>query len=91
MENKPIIQKDGYLYRPTRKVVLTNRPIRNSEGNIRYSDALQYLVRTLPQEHPSYNAILSLASYATNNNGLSPKQKDLADKFIHWYEKLWRE
>lgn len=91
MEKKPIIEKDGYLYRPTKKLVLTNRPIRNSEGNIRYSDALQYLVRTLPQEYPSYNTILSLASYATSNNGLSPKQRDLADKFINWYEELWKE
>lgn len=91
MENKPIIKKGEYLYKLDRKVVKTYRPIRNDEGSIQYSDALQYLVRTLPQDHPSYATILSLASYATCNNGLSPKQQDLAKKFIHWYENLWRE
>ena len=91
MENKTIIKKGEYLYKLERKVVKTYRPIRNSEGSIQYSDALQYLVRTLPQDHPSYKAILSLASFATNDSGLSVKQKELADKFINWYEKLWEE
>lgn len=91
MENKPIIDKNGYKYRIVRKVTKTYKPIRNEEGNIHYSDALQYLVRTLPQDHPSYTTILSLASYATSNNGLSKKQAELADKFISWYEKLWSE
>ena len=91
MENKTIIEKDGYKYRLVRKVVLTYKPIRGETGNIKYSDALQYLVRTLPQDHPSYKTILSLASYATSNDGLSVKQRELADKFINWYEKLWRE
>lgn len=89
MENKPIIEKDGYLYQIVRKVVKSYKPIRNKEGSIKYSDALQYLVRTLPQDHPSYNTILSLASYASCNNGLTQKQRDLANKFISWYEKLW--
>lgn len=91
MENKTIIEKDGYKYRLVRKVVLTYKPIRGETGNIKYSEALQYLVRTLPQDHPSYKTILSLASYATSNDGLSVKQRELADKFINWYEKLWRE
>lgn len=91
MENKPIITKGKYIYKLERKVVKTYRPIRNNEGIIQYADALQYLVRTLPQDHPSYNTILSLASYATCNNGLSLKQEELAKKFISWYENLWRE
>lgn len=89
MENKTIFEKDGYMFQLTRKVTRTYRPIRNQCGKIRYSDALQYLVRTLPQDHPSYKTILSLASYATSNNGLSEKQRELADRFISWYEKLW--
>lgn len=91
MENKPIIQKGSYLYKLERKVVKTYRPIRNKNGIIKYSDALQYLVRTIPQDHPSFNTILSLASYATSNNGLSEKQTELAKKFIQWYEKEWEE
>lgn len=91
MENKTIIEKDGYKYRLVRKVVMTYKPIRGKTGNIKYSDALQYLVRTLPQDHPSYKTILSLASFASSNDGLSVKQRELADKFINWYEKLWRE
>lgn len=91
MENKTIIEKDGYKYRIVRKVVKTYKPIRNEQGALLYSDALQYLVRTLPQDHPSYSTILSLASYATTNNGLSVKQRELANKFIHWYENLWSE
>lgn len=91
MENKTIIEKDGYKYRLVRKVVKTYKPIRNEAGVITYKDALQYLARTIPQEHPSYSTILSLASYATSNDGLSVKQRELADKFIKWYEKLWRE
>ena len=91
MENKTIIEKDGYKYRLVRKVILTYKPIRGKDGNIKYSDALQYLARTLPQDHPSYKTILSLASYATSNDGLSVKQRELADKFINWYEKLWSE
>lgn len=89
MENKPIIEHDGHLYQVVRKVIRTYKPIRNKEGQIKYADALQYLVRTLPQEHPSYSTILSLASYATSNNGLSIKQRQLADKFLAWYEKEW--
>lgn len=91
MENKTIFEKDGYKFQIVRKVTRTYKPIRNDSGEIRYSDALQYLVRTLPQDHPSYTAILSLASYATTNNGLSVKQRELADKFINWYERLWSE
>ena len=91
MENKTIIEKDGYKYVLVRKVTKTYKPIRNEQGNIKYSDALQYLARTLPQDHPSYTTILSLASYATSNDGLSVKQSELADKFISWYEKLWRD
>ena len=89
MENKTIVEKDGYKYRIVRKVTKTYKPIRNGEGVLRYTDALQYLVRTLPQDHPSYKTILRLASYATSNNGLSIKQSELADKFINWYAKLW--
>lgn len=68
------------------KRVTSYKPIRNENGAMKYKDALQYLVRVIDQDEPSFPLILGLASFATQNK-LSTKQAEKADEIIAYYEK----
>lgn len=84
MEVKTITQ-DGFIYEVVTRKITTLKPVR-TKGEIKYADALFYLVRVLPYNEPSLEIILSLASFARGKGGLSPKQAQLADKFINYWE-----
>ena len=82
MEVKTITQ-DDFIYEVVTKKITTLKPVR-TKGEIKYADTLFYLVRVLPYNEPSLEIILSLASFARGKGGLSPKQAQLADKFINY-------
>lgn len=71
-----------------RRTVDILKPLRDDKGEMEYADALAYLVKITPQHHPNFIILLRLASFATNPNGLSEKQRELADKFIWRHEEL---
>lgn len=68
------------------KRVKSKKPLRNEEGVLLYSDALKYILRVIPQDTPSYDFILTLASFAVCGR-LSEKQAKKADEIIYFYEK----
>lgn len=80
--------EDNHTLIYQRKTVDTLKPIRDEKGNIRYTDALLYLVRVVPIRHPDFKIILSLASYTTQNEGLSVKQAEIADRLINYHESI---
>lgn len=75
-----------YPYKLVKKLVKLKKPIRNESGEMQYSDALKYLVVVLPQDTPSYDFILTLASFAVCGR-LSEKQMKKADEIIWFYER----
>lgn len=52
-----------------------------------YAEKLKYLVKLVNPEFPSYDFILRLASFASCSE-LSEKQKEKADEFIKYFERL---
>lgn len=78
MEDKTIYQ---------RRTIDVFKPIRNEAGEMGYDRALLYLARVFPINHPDLKIIFSLASYSMSN-GLSEKQRELADKIILYHEKI---
>ncbi|MBO7696277.1 MAG: hypothetical protein J6T10_26875 [Methanobrevibacter sp.] len=85
MEVKTIELEKGFPLQIVTKRIISYKPIRNKDGDIRYKDALTYLCRVLPPNEPSLPVIFGLASFSINNN-LSEKQRKLADKFIYFWE-----
>jgi len=85
MEVKTIELERGYPLQIVTKRIVSYKPVRNKDGDIRYKDALMYLCRVLPPNEPSLPVIFGLASFSINNN-LSEKQRKLADKFIYFWE-----
>ena len=81
-----VIEREGYPVLKVRKVIESYKPQRNQEGALRYRDALVYLARIISQDDPSFRIILSLASYSVYNQGLTKKQRELADRVIAFYE-----
>lgn len=79
------MEEEKYPKERVIKRVTSFKPIRNSEGSMRYKDALQYLVRVIEQDEPAFPLILGLASFATQNK-LSDKQAEKADEIIAYYE-----
>ena len=73
MEVKTIEIDKGFPLQVVKKVITCFKPIRNEKGGMQYKDLLQYLVKVLPQDDPSYSVVLSLASYSTT-------------KFIKYYK-----
>ena len=57
-----------------------------------YRTALQFIIRAVDYNHPSFDFLLRLSSFATGA-GLSAKQKIDADKFIDYLytQGLWHE
>ena len=87
MEIKTIEIEQGFPLEVVNKRISCYKPIRNSNGEMRYKDALVYLARVIPPNEPTLQVIFGLASFALNNK-LSKKQAELADKFIrYWSEK----
>jgi hypothetical protein len=80
------IQREGYPFELVETSVESFKPIRDSKGRWRYQDVLQYLVRVIPQHSRDFGFVLSLASYATEKNGLTKRQSEVADKIIKYYE-----
>lgn len=81
-----IKETPDFQYKLVKKLVKLKKPIRNKNGEMKFSDALKYLVVVLPQDDPSYDFILTLASFAVCDR-LSEKQAKKANKIIWFYEK----
>ena len=79
------MEKELYPKERVIKRITSFKPIRNERGTVLYKDALQYLVRVIDQDEPSFPLILGLASFSTQNK-LSQKQAEKADEIIAFYE-----
>lgn len=79
-------EKDEFPFEWIEKRIKSKKPIRNEKGSMLYSDALKYLIRVIPQDSPSFDFILTLASFASCKK-LSDKQAEKASEIIRFYEK----
>ena len=79
-----IAEENPYPVEWVKKEVSSLKPI-NAGCGFRYKEALQYLVRVIDQDAPHFDLLLGLASFATAN-GLSPRQKEQADKILEYYQ-----
>ena len=68
------------------KAIELQIPERTEEGDFFYSDVLPYLACVYYKKIPSYKILFGLASYAMTKNGLTPKQRKIADDFIDFAE-----
>lgn len=56
------------------------------EGGFLYAEVLPYLACIYYKKIPNYKIIFGLASYAMTRNGLTEKQRKIADDFILFAE-----
>ena len=82
MEDGNIIIDGDYEYERVKKTVELYKPIGDRQ---KYVDILIYLVQALDRYTPGYRFILSMASYALQNNGLTKKQRRAIDEWINDY------
>lgn len=69
-----------------KKAIELEIPVRDKKGVFLYSDVLPYLACIYYKKIPNYKIIFGLASYAMTKNGLTEKQRKIADDFISFAE-----
>lgn len=68
------------------KAIELEIPERNNKGVFLYSNVLPYLACVYYKKIPTYKILFGLASYAMTKNGLTEKQRKIADDFIDFAE-----
>lgn len=69
-----------------KKAIELEVPTRKKEGGFLYAEVLPYLACIYYKKIPNYKIIFGLASYAMTRNGLTEKQRKIADDFILFAE-----